>query len=273
MAGAVDETVAVAGVGNHRTRRGIDLVAGERLAAADTVLDERHGRIACGAHDLEDRPIPVGHGRSHEARPRDVGVHAVRFLGPQVDQDEVSRPNHGRSLRSGRVVRVGAVRARGHDRRMVSRESVPGEPLQNEPLHLVFRHGRRAAQIVERGVHRVADRVRGAHVTVPLRVGPDRFETLHEVRGRHDLDARFADEFQGAGVHPRHVRNRVARRILHGDAPRASEDFGKRPVVFLPREESPRGAGQVVEAVWLDGRDEPDRRAVVRNEVVPASGR
>ena len=44
---------------------------------------------------------------------------------------------------------------------------------------------------------------------------PGRFKLLHQVRRTHHLAALRANQLHGPGIHQRHVRNQVLRRILH----------------------------------------------------------
>ena len=55
-----------------------------------------------------------------------------------------------------------------------------------------------------------------------------RLEALDQVGGRHHLDAERADDFDGASIDARDVRNRASRRVVHRDPPRAGQELFQR---------------------------------------------
>ena len=104
-------------------------------------------------------------------------------------------------------------------------------------------------------------------------VRPDCLEPLHEIPGRHDVDAELPHRLDGPGIHPGHIRNGVARRILHRHPLHPAEQlFQPDGELFAPGVRS-LFARQVVEIVTLDRVHKPPRRALGWDQVIPAPRR
>ena len=117
--GAVDEAVAVAGLGDDGTRRSVDLLA--RHAGADG-LESGLLRVP---DELVDGALLVGR-LAHVDCPRRVG--AVPVLQPaEVEHDHVALLDHARA---GLVMRVRAVRPRRDDGEVDAGMAVPQQELR-----------------------------------------------------------------------------------------------------------------------------------------------
>src|SRR5439155_19731153 len=130
-------------------------VAVERLLPLYAPLDKGNRRVTRVAHNGENRLITLRDASAHEAGPGEVGIHAHRFFGPQVDEHKVPGMEGGRILRGRLKMRVSAVGVDSHDRRMVGGQPTAGEVLKNELLHGILGHRRMLTDISKRLVYRL----------------------------------------------------------------------------------------------------------------------
>ena len=101
-------------------------------------------------------------------------------------------------------MRIAAVWADAHDRRVVREQLVLREMVEDALLHLGLADGAGLAHALgdeaEGGIvggTRVPGRL---EVHLPLRVAPARLELLHQVARRHHLGAERAYQLNGAGI-------------------------------------------------------------------------
>src|SRR5262249_30188483 len=121
--GAVHEAVGEAGVGDHLAHDGVDVAAADRPTRAHRVAHGFDAGIARATHDVEDARVARGDARADVSGPRDIGVHARRLLGPQVDENEVAGSNRGALTAPWLVMWIGAVRTDGNDRRVMCHQT------------------------------------------------------------------------------------------------------------------------------------------------------
>src|SRR5205823_11454996 len=120
----------------------------------------RDSRVAGFGHDREDIRVLPRHFFADEARPRQIAVYTVRLiaLGPQVDEHEVVFADRRIAGRSGRVVRIAAVRADGADGRMIRDQIVLGEMIEDALLHVGLANGLALADVAGDEVERRLER-------------------------------------------------------------------------------------------------------------------
>ena len=172
-------------------------------------------------------------------------------------------------------MRVAAVRAFAHDRRVIGDHAGVGEVLHDPRLHIDFGREASVADLV--GDELPSDTVGGIGVRGgllvqrPLLVAPSRLELLDEIAGRDDFDAETADEFERAAVDAGDVRVAVLRAVFHGDALRAIDERFDPLLELLPAQVDGRVfAGQVLERGRFDAVAELLRFPGRRDEVGPA---
>src|SRR5437867_8958015 len=99
----MEKAVAITGVGDHLARDRIHLVAIEGLPLAHSLFDESDGRIAGVAYERENLLMTRRNLGTHESGPGDVSIDAQWLLGPEVDQDKVTRADGSGVFGSRRV--------------------------------------------------------------------------------------------------------------------------------------------------------------------------
>ena len=95
MARAMHKRVAEACRLDYRTRGAIRFAAADRLTGRNAPLHEIHRRVARIRDNLENARVLGGNLVAHERDPGEVGVDTVGrgFLGPQIEQDEITAAN------------------------------------------------------------------------------------------------------------------------------------------------------------------------------------
>ena len=193
--------IAVAGRAQDRGRGPIDFPAAQVPAARAPPAARgqspasRAARMAANA--CANRSGTCAPGVAH---PGDVSKHRAGAiqLAPQVEQHHFVRPNRAVRRRRRQVVRVAGVFRRRDVRVGIADEPLVAKPAGHELLDVVFGRRRRrpagAGRRLERAIlHPVELIGRLAMCRDRSRV-PDRGEPLDEIAGRHDVDARLADQ-------------------------------------------------------------------------------
>src|SRR5262249_41898254 len=128
----------VTGLFDHGSRCFIDLPALERFVAGIAVTDPAYPGVAGRGNDIEYFDIFLRDAISGVPRPGQVAIDAagVVQLCPQVDEDEVIRPDDAGRTRLRLIMRVAAVRADGADRWMITRQAVFVEVFQDPLLNV-----------------------------------------------------------------------------------------------------------------------------------------
>ena len=278
VSGPMDELRSEASAFDDFPAGAVDFVSPEVTAIADRRLHQCDGRVApvaCGGKGRRE----LGRRRGpRKADPGDVGEHRTRFwqLTPEIDQNALVGTNLPVGGASGLIVRIAGVLLRRHVRHRVGHQPLVAKPLDHRLLHLYF--GQRGA-----GRHSLTDHLEcaildaiqpltGREVCGERRLRPDRLETLREISRRDDRRPALPDRFDRPGVDARHVGDGVARRILHRHSLDTLQQVAKPCRQLLSSGVHVLFAGQLIEIMALDGVHQPARRALGRDEVVPAPG-
>ena len=121
----------------------------------------------------------------------------------------------------GFIVRIRHVGIDGHDGPVIGDQAGLLEAGTDEAIHVPLGDGlaggERGGDLLKRvGAHAV-HAAAGLEMHLQLLGSPARFEQLNEVGRRGDLNACAANQFDGATVDQRDIRDGAVRRILHRD--------------------------------------------------------
>ncbi len=211
------------------------------------------------------------------AGPGDVVVDGGRpiELGPHVDQHGVTLVNLAAAFRLGFIMRIRHVGIDGDDGTVIGDQAGLFEAGANETVHVPLRDGLAGSEsgrdLLKRLGANAVDAAAGLQVHLQLLGGPTGFEQLNQVGRGGDLDARAANQLDGAAIHQRHIRDGAVRRILHRDLVAAGEQTLQAFHLRGPTGILADVAGQSGENAGLDGVDQALRIAVGGNEVIPAA--
>ena len=189
VAGSVYESLTIAGLLDHGAGGAVRLMTTNRRTVIDPPLHQIDRGVACPSDDFEN-PRVFGRDRlAHETRPGDIGIASVgsRFLGPQVDQYEVTVSN-ATSVFGGRPeMRIGTVLVYRDDWWLGSGQSGGGDSGHHELLELVLSRTASGAHPLrdfrEALIDDVAECRAGAAMARELRRRQPRLEALYQVGG------------------------------------------------------------------------------------------